>query len=294
MAKSKKLEQKSKFQHRGISLRKFSSRFMKVCGGAHQDKEASKKKEWEDAVCSVCLEFPHNAVLLLCSSYDKGCRPYMCATSHRYSNCLDQYKKAYTEVTSSQNTQSWQTMFDGFNFPEESTDGFDFSEDSRTSKLLCPLCRGQVRGWTLVEQARRYLNAKKRTCMQDNCSFLGNYKQLRKHVKLEHPLARPRDVDPTRAAKWKKLESERDHHDVLSTIRSTMPGAIVIGDYVIERNSRGGYDGDNYSDYDPLDYEYFDRVHHRFGVASRHLGNNVPRSHRGGLISGRRVGRRGR
>ncbi|KAL0323364.1 UNVERIFIED_CONTAM: hypothetical protein Sangu_1955700 [Sesamum angustifolium] len=33
---------------------------------------------------------------------------------------------------------------------------------SETSELLCPLCRGQVKGWTVVEPARWYLDAKKR------------------------------------------------------------------------------------------------------------------------------------
>ncbi|PWA82519.1 hypothetical protein CTI12_AA125140 [Artemisia annua] len=39
---------------------------------------AIPKKEKEDITCSVCMEYPHNAFLLLCSSHDKGCRPYMC------------------------------------------------------------------------------------------------------------------------------------------------------------------------------------------------------------------------
>uniref|UniRef100_A0A7N0TW75 Uncharacterized protein n=1 Tax=Kalanchoe fedtschenkoi TaxID=63787 RepID=A0A7N0TW75_KALFE len=76
-------------------------------------------KDWEGATCSVCMECPHNAVLLLCSSHDKGCRPYMCGTSLRFSNCLDQYKKAYTKV----------------------------GEKCEVSALACPLCRGQVKGW---------------------------------------------------------------------------------------------------------------------------------------------------
>ncbi|KAI6689373.1 hypothetical protein NL676_026201 [Syzygium grande] len=33
---------------------------------------AFEKKAWDQATCSVCMEYPHNAVLLLCSSYDKG------------------------------------------------------------------------------------------------------------------------------------------------------------------------------------------------------------------------------
>ncbi|KAE8674080.1 hypothetical protein F3Y22_tig00111769pilonHSYRG00366 [Hibiscus syriacus] len=33
-------------------------------------------KLWDDAaICPICLEIPHNAVLLRCSSSNKGCRP---------------------------------------------------------------------------------------------------------------------------------------------------------------------------------------------------------------------------
>ncbi|KAJ0077899.1 hypothetical protein Patl1_36903 [Pistacia atlantica] len=179
--------------------------------------KALDKKDWEDATCSVCMECPHNAVLLLCSSHDKGCRPYMCGTSFRYSNCLDQYKKAYTKVIPSNH-------------------GHLPSEKCEIMELACPLCRGQVKGWTVVEPAREYLNAKKRSCMQDGCSFVGTYKELRKHMKADHPSVRPREVDPNLEQKWIRLEREREQDDVVSTIRSTMPGAMVFGDYVIEGN----------------------------------------------------------
>ncbi|KMZ72433.1 hypothetical protein ZOSMA_164G00150 [Zostera marina] len=180
-----------------------------------QSKSNGIKKDWEDATCSVCMEFPHNAVLLLCSSHDKGCRPYMCGTSHRYSNCLDQFKKAYMKVEK-YNAES--------------------DEKSETTELVCPLCRGEVKGWTVVEPARKYLNATRRSCMQDGCSFAGTYKDLRKHVKAEHPSAKPRQVDPVLEQKWRMLEHERDREDVISTIRSSMPGATVFGDYVIDNN----------------------------------------------------------
>lgn len=181
----------------------------------------SEKKDWEDATCSVCMEPPHNAVLLLCSSYNKGCRPYMCATSFRFSNCLDQYKKAYSKANQTPTS---------------------LNEKSEVSELLCPLCRGQVKGWTLVEPARKYLNKKKRTCMYENCSFVGNYKQLKKHVKAEHPWEKPREVDPSLEEEWKRLERERERNDVISTFG---PGTIIMGDYVLERNFIpffGGYD----------------------------------------------------
>lgn len=239
MTKVKKELQRSGSRHHKTdpcSLRLVHSKITKDSRRKKQIK-ASEKKEWQDAKCSVCMEYPHNAVLLLCSSHHKGCRSYMCATSYRYSNCLDQYKKAYTKVNPTKTA-------DG------STDDPGFSSGS--GELLCPLCRGQVKGWTVVKRARKFFNSKKRTCMQDNCSFFGSYKELRKHVRASHPSARPREVDPRLAKKWKKLENDRELNDVMSTINSTMPGAIIMGDYVIERNSHALDDdyviGRNYLD----------------------------------------------
>lgn len=187
---------------------------------------ALEKKDWEDATCSVCMEYPHNAVLLLCSSHDKGCRPYMCGTSYRHSNCLDQFKRAYTKTVSEN--------------PKPET----------IELAACPLCRGEVKGWTVVEPAREYLNKKERTCMQDECSYTGTYKELQKHVRLAHPCAKPREVDPTLQQKWTQLEHEREREDVISTIRATMPQSVVFGDYVIEvnsnnNNSNGESDSEN-------------------------------------------------
>ncbi|KAL1366274.1 hypothetical protein AAHE18_03G346400 [Arachis hypogaea] len=195
------------------------------------------KKELEDVTCSVCMEYPHNAVLLLCSSHDKGCRAYMCGTSFRHSNCLDQYKKAYTKVLSSENGQ--QLGQGSINTPVVIQDSNSPLETSEVTELACPLCRGQVKGWTVVEPVRDYFNGKKRNCMQDDCSFLGTYKELRKHVRAEHPLARPRAVDPAHERKWRWLEWEREREDVISTVTSTMPGAVVFGDYVIEGRQNG-------------------------------------------------------
>ncbi|KAF2291447.1 hypothetical protein GH714_024253 [Hevea brasiliensis] len=127
----------------------------------------------------------------------------MCATSRRFANCLEQYKKAYTKVTPTEVIQQLNRSADYSSF--HLGDG-QAKEKMEIPELLCPLCRGQVKGWTVVEPARKHLNAKKRICMQDKCSFVGNYKQLRKHVKAKHPLARPRAVDPVLEEKWKKLE----------------------------------------------------------------------------------------
>ncbi|XP_015082826.1 uncharacterized protein LOC107026387 [Solanum pennellii] len=299
MTKPSKVRRIADFHHHDLP-----SCRSKMCKKLHQKEKrpkSSEKKEWEGATCSVCMEHPHNAVLLLCSSYDKGCRPYMCATSCRFSNCLEQYKKAYTKVTSI----------------EDSEPGLLSTNDPNCSsgagclagatELLCPLCRGQVKGWTVVEPARKHLNAKKRTCMHENCSFVGTYKKLRKHVRRQHPSARPLEVDPSLAEKWKKLEHERELNDVFSTIRSAMPGAIVMGDYVIDGNFGGlhrNFGLDNHLDEtlfrsDPLSdlwnnnvhpddlfddsYHSFDQddffVHHSGTEAASNVFNRISRLH---------------
>ncbi|XP_022747609.1 uncharacterized protein LOC111297200 [Durio zibethinus] len=261
MAKVSKVR-KSDSRHKKVNPYLLPSYPKKAGKGSQKKKclKASEKKDWEAAKCSVCLEFPHNAVLLLCSSYDKGCRPYMCATSRRFSNCLEQYKKAYTKVTSVENgLMDNSSLISGVGQP---TDKMEVPE------LLCPLCRGQVKGWTVVEPVRKYLNRKKRACMQDNCSFVGSYKELKKHVRAKHPLAQPRAVDPVLEEKWKKLENERERNDVISTIMSSTPGAMVLGDYVIEPGYRGIY-RDEYDSDDSLDDGFINldstvRLHTRF------------------------------
>ncbi|CAL9111145.1 unnamed protein product [Musa textilis] len=217
----------------------------KECG-SKKTSVALEKKDWEDATCSVCMEYPHNAVLLLCSSHDKGCRPYMCGTSYRHSNCLDQFKKAYTKMSTSHHDPGASI---GSNLPHSIA-----CEKSEIMGLTCPLCRGQVKGWTVVDPAREYLNNKKRSCMQDNCSFVGTYKELSKHVRSEHPSANPHEVDPVLEQKWRMLEHERERQDVISTIRASMPRSVVFGDYVIEMsNSELNTDdevGDDHGDHD--------------------------------------------
>ncbi|EEF48414.1 uncharacterized protein LOC8274144 [Ricinus communis] len=230
--------------------------------------KALEKNDWESSTCSVCLEYPHNAVLLLCSSYNKGCRPYMCATSCRFSNCLEQYKKAYTKITSNEDMQHSIESVDNSTIL---LDAGQVKEKIEVPELLCPLCRGQVKGWTVVEPVRKYLNAKKRTCMQDKCSFIGTYRQLKKHVKAKHPLARPRAVDPVLKEKWKKLECERERSDVISTIMSSTPGAVVLGDYVIEPGHHGIFDDYDYDSDESLDDGFFPFESFNRGQSSGHF-----------------------
>ncbi|KAI3877512.1 hypothetical protein MKX03_030622 [Papaver bracteatum] len=191
-------------------------------------------KEWEEARCPVCMEHPHNAVLLLCSSHEKGCRPYMCDTSYRHSNCLDQFRKASDEAPTTSPAEVPQSSSTNMVISEAIIE--DPQEESSSEgtpppptlacerkiplKLSCPLCRGQVNGWVIVERARHLMNAKARSCACETCEFNGNYADLRKHARLKHPLVRPTAADPQRQHDWRMLERERDLGDVLSTIQS--------------------------------------------------------------------------
>jgi hypothetical protein len=269
----------------------------------HSDSDmCALHKELDEASCPICMDHPHNAVLLLCSSHDKGCRSYICDTSYRHSNCLDRFKKLRANTSSSptlpsslpvnpynsSNTSNVNLALntdlneasENHNLNESSTvtsvglpgEGGDGSwdttrhleiqegiletvdsesgqerveieeldaEDSSESKLSlkCPLCRGVILGWEVVE-GRKYLNLKKRSCSRESCSFFGNYQELRRHARRVHPTTRPSDIDPTREQAWRHLEHQREYGDIVSAIRSAIPGAVVVGDYVIENGDR--------------------------------------------------------
>nr|GLL42775.1 uncharacterized protein LOC109161918 [Ipomoea trifida] len=257
----------------------------------------SLHKEWDEASCPICMDHPHNAVLLLCSSHDKGCRSYICDTSYRHSNCLDRFKKVtdeklylpspptttaripspprlssspnFTFRTSDRNSGSRTlsnsseaheevnisvsnalvtggvaggseanriNLTDNYMDRPEATDVVCPSEPKLN--LNCPLCRGDITGWKVVGEARKYLNLKPRNCSRESCSFVGNYRELRHHARRVHPTARPTDVDPLRQRAWRSLEEQREYDDIISAIRTAMPGAMVFGDYVIENGDR--------------------------------------------------------
>ncbi|PON65321.1 Zinc finger, RING/FYVE/PHD-type [Trema orientale] len=264
-------------------------------------------KELDEISCPICMDHPHNAVLLLCSSHDKGCRSYICDTSYRHSNCLDRYKKLRANTMNSPTTEPSSlslNSYSSFNTygtntalrpnlndanenhnlnqsnavlsvdlheeqPQENNntqdqnsifetqegvveaieseslrervelDELDVENSSESNlSLKCPLCRGDVLGWEVVEEARKYLNLKRRSCSRESCSFSGNYQELRRHARRIHPATRPSDIDPSRERAWRRLEHQRELGDVVSAIRSAMPGAVVVGDYVIENGDR--------------------------------------------------------
>uniref|UniRef100_A0A5B6ZEL8 Uncharacterized protein n=1 Tax=Davidia involucrata TaxID=16924 RepID=A0A5B6ZEL8_DAVIN len=197
-------------------------------------------KEWEEARCPVCMEHPHNAILLMCSSNEKGCRPYMCDTSYRHSNCFDQFQKSFAETSSPVPPQgetplsvshSSHTMISeatavdlqGERSEEGSSSVNAMSCETQVKpKLVCPLCRGQINGWIVVESARHFMNAKSRSCACETCNFSGPYTDLRKHARLEHPLVRPSEADPERQRNWRRLERQRDLGDLISTLQSSI------------------------------------------------------------------------
>ncbi|KAB2636531.1 hypothetical protein D8674_027065 [Pyrus ussuriensis x Pyrus communis] len=207
-------------------------------------------KELDAVSCPICMDHPHNAVLLLCSSHDKGCRSYICDTSYRHSNCLDRFKKMRENTRNSPTLPSPFpiNLVDSESFQErDEHDDLD-GENSPESQLSlkCPMCRGAILGWEVVEDARKYLNLKKRSCSRESCSFSGNYQELRRHARRVHPTTRPSDIDPSRERAWRHLEHQREFGDVVSAIHSAMPGAVVVGDYVIENGDRlpgGGESG---------------------------------------------------
>ncbi|XP_077212063.1 uncharacterized protein LOC143847206 isoform X2 [Tasmannia lanceolata] len=212
------------------------------CSSSHGKRSSSKNpsesaeniKEWEEARCPVCIEHPHNAVLLHCSSHDKGCRPYICDTSYRHSNCLDQFRKAFSESPSAPtphesssylSSNVTHTRSPGQNIVMHQEDeGHNLQpvpcEGEEKPKLSCPLCRGEIKGWIVVDPARQFLNAKTRSCSHESCAFSGTYAELRKHARVEHPSARPSEVDQKRQREWRRLERQRDLGDLLSTIQS--------------------------------------------------------------------------
>lgn len=189
---------------------------------------------WEDVICPICLDFPHNGVLLQCSSYEKGCRPFVCDTNHLHSNCLDRFKSAYGMSPSSSS--------DAIN-----SVNLEPTESEEKCKPSCPLCRGEVTGWVIVDEVRTHLDEKKRFCDEEQCKFMGTYSELQKHAQKEHPHARPSKIDPARQLDWENFQQSSEIIDVLSTIHSEVPRGVVLGDYVIEYGDEET--GDEFEDF---------------------------------------------
>ncbi|CAH2037515.1 unnamed protein product [Thlaspi arvense] len=151
--------------------------------------EPESVSEWEDVRCVICMEPPHNAVLLQCSSYSKGCRAYMCDTSARHSNCFKQYRR--------NNNNKSMSRCNG-------------------KTLNCPYCRGEVYGTMKSTCARRFMNARPRSCAMDKCDFSGSYSQLKTHLKAEHPGFTPSKLDPWEQHMWEQFEREAEYIELIN------------------------------------------------------------------------------
>ncbi|CAH8388653.1 unnamed protein product [Eruca vesicaria subsp. sativa] len=221
-------------KQRSVSHERFKGSSL-YCESSRALKKPSEKevKEWEEARCPVCMEHPHNGILLICSSFDNGCRPYMCDTSHRHSNCFDQYCKAskQTPTTETEGVEVASESRDEavsevtvVNAREGERGEEEEEEEEGKPKLICPLCRGNIKEWVVVEDARCFMNAKHRSCSSETCEFSGTYSDLRKHARLLHPGVRPSEADPERQRSWRRLERQRDLGDLLSTLQSSFGG----------------------------------------------------------------------
>ncbi|CAL0324986.1 unnamed protein product [Lupinus luteus] len=177
------------------------------------------RKVWEETRCPICMEPPHNAVLLKCSSHDVGCRPFMCNTSHRHSNCLDQFCKTFASHLSSATLQ--EIPLTSIASPSSDVQIESQGPTQRSSqlqpKIICPLCRGEIHGYMVLEPARRYMNSISRSCSSETCEFQGTYPELRKHARSEHPNVRPSEVDSSRMSDWTRMEQERSFEDLFSS-----------------------------------------------------------------------------
>lgn len=74
-------------------------------------------------------------------------------------------------------------------------------------------------GWTINEEARQNLDKKSRDCSRNKCEFHGNYEELKRHARKDHPFNRPAEVDPLRQHQWRRLEQQQELGDLMSAIR---------------------------------------------------------------------------
>lgn len=215
------------------------------------DQDIKFDQSWvEDVACPICLDSPHNAVLLRCASYEKGCRPFICDTDQTRSNCLERFRGAHgLPVPVPANARASSRTVSPLNSIHTITIS---SSNANNNRPACPLCRGDVMGWLVIGEARSHLNQKRRCCEESRCSYVGSFHELQRHTQQKHPDSRPSAIDPARRADWENLQRSSDVVDVLSTIHAQVPNGVVLGDYVIEYG-----DGDEAGD---DDYEVYHGV----------------------------------
>ena len=116
--------------------------------------------KWEDTLCPICLETPHNASLLICSSRQNGfpCKAVLCDTSYNTSLNI-----------------------------------FLHGEEFQVGHFRCPLCREEILSVERLEsEAQLLLNSKPRPCPH-GCDFMGSYHDIDDHVATMHSL---RSIQP--------------------------------------------------------------------------------------------------
>lgn len=120
------------------------------------------------------MEHPHNAVMLICFSREKGCHPYMSDTSHRHSNCLDQFCKSSPAVppTGLPKDESVRRMHNGGRGRQILSES-NKSLGGERLELVCPLCRGKILGCIVIEAARGYMNSKREVVLSSRVSSVG-------------------------------------------------------------------------------------------------------------------------
>ncbi|CAL0302749.1 unnamed protein product [Lupinus luteus] len=107
-------------------------------------------KELDEVSCPICMDHPHNAVLLHCSSHEKGCRSYICDTSYRHSNCLDRFKKLRDNSKDSPNlvnTNNSGNTFDiSLNIESDMNDVNELIENEIDTVLSVGIPQGSTEG----------------------------------------------------------------------------------------------------------------------------------------------------
>lgn len=187
-----------------------------ACKQSYTVGSAKDVKEWDEARCPICMEHPHNAVLLKCSSHEKGCRPFMCNTSCRHSNCFDQFCKSSVPDSSAVLLPEIPLISLRTSEEQSVTGQTSNCRSHLRSELACPFCRGEIFGYIVIQPARQHMNNKVRSCSTEACNFGGTYSELRKHARFEHPSSRPTEFDLTRHLDWIRLESEIEREDIFS------------------------------------------------------------------------------
>lgn len=121
--------------------------------------------------------------------------------------------------------------------------------------------------------------------MHEDCSFVGTYKRLKKHVKSKHRSSKARDVDPARLAEWEEFENEKERQDAISIVSALNPGSVIMGDFIIDPDDISDpYSDDSLDDFsdslfsDSDDEGYYDRDPVHIDRAYRRNGERRSRS----------------